>query len=248
MGKLFLLVGPPGSGKSTFIKKYLEEPPGQEYIICSADHHFETLAKQRKEELTRLGDPEAANVPDYMFDYMQLRNAHMNCQNKAVQALEQEIPLIFIDNTNTTEKERRFYVQAALHRGYEISIKVLDGKFKNVHNVPDDKVEQMRLRIDLQPGTYSVSMDPEDVSGRAYKTTQVFESVQFIKLDKINKPTLPEVSADIARLKEKITAIKIEYPEDTDREIAEALDDMTGALDVAQHHVEDISMKIEGDK
>ena len=251
MNKIIILTGAPGVGKSYFIKKYLETYP-DEYIICSADHHFEQLAQQKKKALELAGDPSAKESPEYAFDYMQLRQAHMNCQNKCLRAMEQGIPLIFVDNTNITKKERQFYIHAAIQNGYEISIKAFPNDeetiklaaSRNTHGVPEDKIRQRALAQDLEPGNYRVDLDPEDITGKKYMTTKVLESTQFIKKAVIKEHKgLDEVSTELAVLKEKVNDIKIEFPGDKTPEIAAALGDLTGCLDVAQHHLEDIKGK-----
>ena len=256
MGKVILLVGIPGSGKSYFVNKYCETHPGENCVICSADHHFEDLAKQKKEELLAAGDEKAANeLKPYLFDYMQLRTAHMNCQQKCIRAMEAGADTIFIDNTNITRKERQFYVTAGMEHGYEVHIKAFPNDentvkiaaSRNQHGVPEDKIRQRAQAQDLLPGFYRVALDDTDPLGRRYTETQMLESIQFLKPQMHEKPSLDSVSTDIAGLKEKIQSIKIEYPEDKNAEIAEALDDMTGALDVAQHHIDDIKGKLSGE-
>ena len=254
MSKVILLVGIPGSGKSYFVGKYCETHPGENCIVCSADHHFEELAKKKKEELIAAGDEKAANeLKPYLFDYMQLRTAHMNCQQKCIRAMEAGADTIFIDNTNITRKERQFYVSAAMEHGYEIQIKAFPNDentikiaaSRNQHGVPEDKIRQRAQAQDLLPGMYRVALDETDPLGRKYTETQMLESLQFLKPS--SPVSLDSISTDLAGLKEKIQSIKIEYPEDRNAEIAEALDDMTGALDVAQHHIEDIKGKLSGD-
>ena len=242
MGKVLILVGIPGSGKSYFTNNYIKQYGG-EYIICSADHHFENLAAKHKAELEAAGDPEAANAPGYKFEFMQLRQAHMNCQAKYKSALHQGIPLIIVDNTNITNKERHFYVQEGLAAGYNVELKVFPkdenavklAASRNTHGVPPDKVAQRALAQDLDAGTYKASLDPSDAFGRKYVTSPVLEVVRFIK-----KKALDKVSDDLAKEKEEITDIKADYPEDETPDTAEALDDIIGALAVAQHHIEDI--------
>ena len=253
MGKVIILTGIPGSGKSFFVNEYCKTHPGQSCVICSADHHFEDLARKKKEELLAAGDEKAANeLNPYLFDYMQLRTAHMNCQQKFIRAMEAGAGIIFVDNTNITNKERQFYVNSAMEHGYDVEIKAFPNDentvklaaSRNQHGVPEDKIRQRAQAQDLLPGLYRVALDETDPLGRKYNTVKVLEGIQFLKPKMEEKPTLDSVSADLAGIKEKIQSIKIEFPEDKSPEIAEALDDMTGALDVAQHHVEDIKGKL----
>lgn len=249
MGKVLILVGVPGSGKSYFTKQYLAKHPG-EYVVCSADHHFERLAAAKKAEMEASGDPEAANAPSYVFDFMQLRQAHMDCQKKFLLSLESQIPIIIVDNTNITKKERHFYVQEALKAGYEVEIKAFPkdeasvklAASRNVHGVSPEKIMQRATAQDLDAGMYKAALDPTDILGKRYAISPFTETISFVKKSLI-EDKLDKVSDELAKEKEEITDIKAEHPEDKDPETAEALDDMTGAIDVAQHHIEDIKAK-----
>jgi hypothetical protein len=51
---------------------------------------------------------------------------------------------------------------------------------------------------------------------------------------------LDTLSKELEDLKNKITELKTKYPEDTNGEVASALDDATSAIDLAVHHLGDI--------
>ena len=51
---------------------------------------------------------------------------------------------------------------------------------------------------------------------------------------------LGTLSSELEELKNKISDLKSKYPEDTDGEVAKALDDATSAIDLAVHHLGDI--------
>lgn len=124
--KLYIMVGIPGSGKSTFIKT-LPNP-----VICSADHWFEKSG-------------------EYKFDPSQLYVAHRSCQNKCQDSMLQSKPLIVVDNTNLTDKERKPYEDMAEKNGYEIIYIVFEPDKKNIkkyakrnlHGVDAAKLEVM---------------------------------------------------------------------------------------------------------
>jgi len=52
--------------------------------------------------------------------------------------------------------------------------------------------------------------------------------------------TLDKIANLILQAKVITTKLKATYPEDKFAEVAEALDDITGSIDIAQHHIEDI--------
>lgn len=124
--KLIIMVGLPGSGKSTFIKD-LSNP-----VICSADHFFEKGG-------------------EYNFDPTKLGAAHQASKNKCLDSMLQSKPLIVIDNTNLTDKERTPYEEMAQKHGYDITYVVFEPDKKNIeklakrnlHGVPAAKLEVM---------------------------------------------------------------------------------------------------------
>ncbi len=58
---------------------------------------------------------------------------------------------------------------------------------------------------------------------------------------------ISELQRKISDLKEEITEkLKPLYPEDKDKDLAEALDDATSALDLASHHLTDVDNSLSG--
>ena len=51
---------------------------------------------------------------------------------------------------------------------------------------------------------------------------------------------LDSLSKELKELKTKLEDLKVKYPEDTNEEVAKALDDATSAIDLAVHHLDDI--------
>ncbi len=140
MNTVILLVGPSGCGKSTKAKKYADTIPGS--VIVSADYFFDISG-------------------EYKFDPTQLSAAHSYCQSKFLQAVKDDKPLIIVDNTNTTARERKFYISTAKNNGYKIMVDVLNVDpevcaARNIHSVNKETVLRQSNRIDLKPGFYEV--------------------------------------------------------------------------------------------
>lgn len=95
---LFLARGIPSSGKSTTVKKLVPDN-----LIFSADKYFE-----------RDGS--------YKFDRTQLGTAHNTCYKGAEAAMQRDESRIAVDNTNTTVRECKTYIDLAKKYGYEIKI------------------------------------------------------------------------------------------------------------------------------
>jgi hypothetical protein len=51
---------------------------------------------------------------------------------------------------------------------------------------------------------------------------------------------LDTLASELEKIKTKLEDLKVKYPEDTNGEVAKALDDATSAIDLATHHLGDI--------
>lgn len=122
--KVIIMIGVPGSGKTTWINNYIKENYilPSEYVICSADHFFEKTGK-------------------YVFFGSGLAQAHAECMAKFKHALTQGTQFIFVDNTNIKEEHRDPYIAAAHEAEYKIKLQICtaapDTCFnRNIHGVP----------------------------------------------------------------------------------------------------------------
>jgi predicted kinase len=134
-GILFLVRGLPGSGKTTFANHIWNE-----YAVCEADKFFY--------------DKEG----NYNFDGSKIKEAHAWCRNevetrmKDHQINQQYYPEIVVSNTFTQEWEMKDYYELAEKYGYKVVSLIIENRHngKNVHGVPDDKLEIMRNRFEIK--------------------------------------------------------------------------------------------------
>lgn len=125
---LVLIRGIPGSGKTTLAKELadgvIEHP------------HFET-------------DNFFTNpyTGEYRFKPELIKVAHQWCQSLVFKALLDECPKVIVSNTFTELWELEPYLNMAKDHGYEVEIVTVEGRYKNVHGVPDEKVRQMEQRF-----------------------------------------------------------------------------------------------------
>lgn len=130
MPTLYLIRGVPGSGKSTLAKKMIDS--GMAYFWGEADHFFE-------------------NEDGYDFNPKLLHQAHFRCQDRTIFYLKQNKNVV-VSNTSTTEKEVETYRQIALTCGADFVSIVVENRHegKNLHDVPEDKIQQMKNRFSLK--------------------------------------------------------------------------------------------------
>jgi len=121
---LYCVRGIPGSGKSTFAKTL----GGQHY---EADMFF----------INENGE--------YNFDFTKIKDAHQWCQGMVKTDMILEYPKIVVSNTSTQEWEMEPYFNLAKEFGYSVFSVIVENVHggKNIHNVPDDRIKQMKERF-----------------------------------------------------------------------------------------------------
>jgi predicted kinase len=133
-GELILLRGLPGSGKSTLAKIILQLRSTDEPEVLSADDFFE--------------DKEG----DYNFDPTKLKEAHNYCQFRCSERMRQQRARIVVANTFTQEWEMDEYFKMAERYNYRVHTVIVENRHgnKNVHGVPEDKLQQMKNRFQIK--------------------------------------------------------------------------------------------------
>ena len=133
-GDLILLRGLPGSGKSTLgdVILYTNQLTNQD--VLSADNFF----------IDKNGE--------YVFDVSKIKEAHNNCQQKCAERMKHEFLKIVVANTFTEEWEMKPYFEMAERYNYRIHTIIVENRHgnKNIHNVPDEKLQSMKSRFDIQ--------------------------------------------------------------------------------------------------
>jgi predicted kinase len=129
---LYLIRGVPGSGKSSFARAIWND-----YAICEADKFFE--------------DEEG----NYNFDPSKIRQAHDWCKLQVETRMgdnavnPQYYPEIIVSNTFTEEWEMKPYYELGEKYGYTVFSLIVENRHggKDVHGVPEEKLEQMEARL-----------------------------------------------------------------------------------------------------
>jgi predicted kinase len=132
-GVLIILRGLPGSGKTAFAKYMFSNN------VFEADQYF------------------MDSHGNYNFDANKLHAAHMDCQKRVEELMQisettQYGGEIVVSNTATTEKELEPYLELARKYEYKVVSLIVENRHggKNVHGVPDDKLEQMKNRFSIK--------------------------------------------------------------------------------------------------
>ena len=131
MKTLYIVRGLPGSGKSTFAKSIGG-------IHIEADQFFMENGK-------------------YNFDVTKIKLAHKYCQNQTeawmkTDGVQVDNTKIVVSNTFTQEWEMEPYFKMAENFGYRVFTIIVENRHggKNIHDVPEDKLEQMKNRFEVK--------------------------------------------------------------------------------------------------
>lgn len=138
-GRVVVMQGVSGAGKSTAAARLLGES-AKVAVVASADHYFETR-------------------DGYKFDFRKLGEAHAACFRSFVDSLRRMVPVVIVDNTNTTAMEISPYMLGAAAFGYDAEILSVRcnpevAAARNLHGVPLAGVlaQDKRIREFLKDG------------------------------------------------------------------------------------------------
>lgn len=120
--QLVLIRGIPGSGKSTMAKTEYAD-----HVHYEADQYF---------------------IRDgvYRFNPKKLKEAHERCRELTLKSLQNGDKVV-VSNTFT----RVWEMQPYLDMGFPVKVVTATGNYENVHNVPKEAVERMKLRFEKYP-------------------------------------------------------------------------------------------------
>jgi predicted kinase len=131
MKELFLLRGLPGSGKSTLAKMLVGD---KDYYHKEADMYFVD------------GDG------NYKFQPSKIKEAHKWCQEEVDFLMIYEHSSVVVSNTFTQEWEMKPYYDLAEKYGYRVYSLIVENRHGgiNEHNVPEEKLVQMKNRFEIK--------------------------------------------------------------------------------------------------
>ncbi len=88
----------------------------------------------------------------YNFDGSKLKDAHRWCQELVETYMKDGFDSIAVSNTFTQEWEMESYFEMAKKYGYTTFTLIVENRHggKNLHRVPDEKIDLMRNRFEIK--------------------------------------------------------------------------------------------------
>lgn len=130
--QVYIIRGVSGAGKSTLARKIanLHSLENKVSKIFETDNYF-------------------MENGEYKFDATKLHQNHQKCFSDFLDALnDRNVDVVIVANTFTRKWEYVNYADAAKDSGFEVTMLIANGNYKNVHNVPDDVVQKMKNRFE----------------------------------------------------------------------------------------------------
>jgi hypothetical protein len=89
---------------------------------------------------------------NYKFEPSKIKDAHKWCQEEMDFLMRLEHSPVVVSNTFTQEWEMEPYFELAKKYGYKVFTVIVENRHggTNEHNVPEDKIEQMKTRFELK--------------------------------------------------------------------------------------------------
>lgn len=132
--ELILIRGLPGSGKSTLAislsKRF--QAAGLDYQHIETDMFFD-------------------DAGEYKFDPTRLKEAHQWAQEWCRNEIRM-LTSVIVSNTFTRIWEMKPYIDMAKEFEVKLTVLTCEGQYGNVHNVPPEKIQEMKTRWEKYDG------------------------------------------------------------------------------------------------
>ncbi|MCI4436085.1 MAG: AAA family ATPase [Ignisphaera sp.] len=132
MPVLYIIRGVPGSGKSTLARDMSsgDISGGDKAVVCEADMFM------------------VNSLAEYEFDPARLQECHRLCQQFVNTHMIEGTDHIYVSNTFIRKWEADVYYTLAKMWQYEVKVICCEGEYKNVHGVPENRVDLMRANME----------------------------------------------------------------------------------------------------
>lgn len=131
MVKLVLIIGVPGTGKSTLAKKIVRTMTNRDQLFVhrETDEYF------------------TDTFGNYLFDPTKLGEYHALCQRMTESDLSNGVGVV-VSNTNLTKWERSKYFDIARRTNATVIIFIMRKQYGNVHEITEEKIRQMEEKFE----------------------------------------------------------------------------------------------------
>jgi predicted kinase len=157
--KVYIMRGPPGAGKSSWVAQNLLEAE-----VVSADHFFLLPSGSGPELLTDCWVEHRGERRLYRYDPEKEAQAHAACLLDYVVCLDGRCPEVVVDNTNIKLWELAIYEKLAISHGYAVEVheftpytlnEVKLCVMRNQHRVTMETV--LKMAVEFEPFRGAVS-------------------------------------------------------------------------------------------
>ena len=85
----------------------------------------------------------------YHFDRRKIQAAVAESHDRLRRAMIEERPALAVANTHVTKKEYQPYIRRAEEYGYQVIELIVRSGFTNVHDVPEERISDMKQRFEF---------------------------------------------------------------------------------------------------
>ena len=172
---VFILRGLPGSGKKTLIDKLITNLSNNyslkesDYLICSNHDYFLTNSNSNKYS---------------NYNISELPRASANCLNTYIEGLSDNLPYIFISNTNSQYWEYENYLELAKLFGYKVKVLELECPSDNYISYFCDRSKNKVPFSNCKTYYKQWESNPNDILITAYESDHEGDSLPYPKKSK----------------------------------------------------------------
>lgn len=154
---LIIVRGIPGSGKSTFAKKIVKMFPDNSVHWEADMFYMHNGVYCWKPTIAHLG--------------------HRWCQKKVKESFD-EVDIVIVSNTFTTNSEMKPYVDWCHENGITVQYVRMANEFENEHGVPESALEKMKARFVDVPNEIVVTAENKAAMLRAIKIAATIATME----------------------------------------------------------------------
>ncbi len=158
MKRAIMMRGIPGSGKSSTANWVARQTAGANAIEWLEDSvRYFGLTQDKATAIVAIHSTDQYYIGEdgsYNWNASKVSLNHNRNYKAFKDSIEQGIPLVIVDNTNTTKSEYEKYLKFAQTFDYWVSMMVMahptvgEAVERNVHNVPADVIKKMLQRFE----------------------------------------------------------------------------------------------------